>query len=185
MHEAVLERKKQILFIIDRVRKCSVKNEFRHEMMTYAYVLTNGAIEYMVETILREWVVVNVKKHANSNRYRGKIGVNEYLRISSEISTSTIDRFHNPDYGKIVELIKNVAGERVSKRFKELVDASKATEPELNAKLNKINDFRHRLAHGKTLPRDTQPNLDELRSDFKNVYAHIIKNLDIALRTKD
>ena len=185
MHEAVLERKKQILFIIDRVRKCSVKNEFRHEMMTYAYVLTNGAIECMVEIILREWVVVNVKKHANSNRYRGKVGVGSYLGISVEISNKTIGQFHSPGYGKIVDLIRNVSGELATVRFKRLVEASRVTEPELDAKLKKINDFRHRLAHGQTMPRDTQPNLDELRSDFKSVYTHIIKNLDIALRTKD
>lgn len=185
MDRAVLERKRQILSIIDQIRKSSATVGFRHEMMTYAYVLVNGAIEYMVETILREWVVNNVKMHANSKRYQGKVFVSKHLSISIEISNKTIDDFHSPSYGKIVDLIRNIAGDHASESFKELVKASRVTEPELDAKLQKINSFRHRLAHGKAMPSDTQPNIDELGSDFKSVYKHIIHNLDLALKKRN
>ncbi len=181
MNNAVLQRKREVLSIIDQVKKSSVSNKFRHEMMTYAYVLTNGAIEFMIETILREWAKENINKHGSVGKYSGKKRVSTYLRVSVEICYKKLSRFNNPDYDKIVELLKNVAGEDIKNKFRKLVKESRGTEPEIDAKLKRINEFRHRIAHGGSLPKDEQPNLDELREDFKSVYKYIIKNIDIAL----
>jgi uncharacterized protein YutE (UPF0331/DUF86 family) len=182
MHSAILERKKEIIGILDKIKKYPIRNEFRHEMMTYAYVLTNGAIEFMVETLLRDWIEKTIDIHSCARRYGGKIKVASYLNISSQISKTNISSFHSASYERIVSLIDETAGKTVRSRFKELVKQSKAIEPDLDAKLKRINDFRGRLVHGESLPIAEQPNIDELKEDFVCVYKHIIKNLDTVLR---
>lgn len=183
MHSAILLRKREILSIIDRIKRYPVRNEFRHEMMTYAYVLTNGAIEFMVETVLRAWIEKTVDRHSKSNRYSGKKKVTGYLHISSEISKKSISDFHSASYERILSLVEETAGKATKDRFKGLVQQSKAIEPDLDAKLKRINDFRGRIAHGESLPSDEQPNLDQLKDDFSSVYKYIIKNIYIALET--
>ena len=150
--------------------------------MTYAYILANGAIEFMVETLLREWIEKTIALHSRAKRYSGKIKVSSYLNISSEISKINISSFHSASYERIVSLIDETAGKLVRTKFKDLVKGSKAIEPDLDAKLKRINDFRGRIVHGENLPAAEQPNIDELKEDFVCVYKHIVQNLDKTLR---
>ncbi len=183
MHPEVRKRKKEILSLLQLIKKYSVRKKFRHEMMTYAYILSNGAIEFMIETTLREWVKENINKHNKSVRYFGRKSVATYLKNSAEVLDLRVQRFNNPSScNGIGDLIKDVAGEDAKNRFVTMVGVSRVMEPELDAKLKRINDFRHRVAHGVTLPQDEQPNIDELIADFKSVYKHIVVTVEKSLK---
>jgi len=182
MHADIVRRKNEILSLFTQIKKYPAQGVFHHEMMTYAYILANGAIEFMVETLLREWIEKMVAIHSRSKRYGGKIKVSNYLSISSEISKTNISSFHSASYERIVSLIDEIAGKIVRNKFKDLVKKSKVIEPDLDAKLKRINDFRGRIVHGESLPVFEQPNIDELKEDFGSVYKYIIKNLDTALQ---
>jgi hypothetical protein len=53
---AFTERKREITKLLKSIERYPSTNTFKHEMMTYAYVIVCGGIEFMIETILQEWL---------------------------------------------------------------------------------------------------------------------------------
>jgi N-acetyl-anhydromuramyl-L-alanine amidase AmpD len=184
---AVYERKKQVDLIISQGKKFtsntfSVTNEpVAFEIMANCYVVTNGAIEFMVETILREWTSEHIKIHDKFSNYKGHKRINRFLSVVNTSIETKLNHFNDIQLDKIYELINFVAGEEIKIKFKNLLKNSRANEPDIDNRLEKIYRYRHSIAHGQKLPKETHPNLDELKTDFNCVYKHIIKNIIKAL----
>jgi len=134
----------------------------------------------MIETALQEWLNKSIRYHGNSGSYRGKKYISYFLIIKSQAGVKNIENFHSTNLERIYELIKNIAGDSSLGRFKALLkhaNQSIVLQPDINARLERINQFRHGLAHGQKMPQDTQPNIIELREDFLFVYKHIVQNI--------
>lgn len=163
--------------MLDAIDGYSSTNPFKHEMMNFGYVLVCGAIEFMTENILQEWLNKTIQHHGHSSAYRGKKYVQYFLSMQSQAKEDSIKKFHSTDLNQTRELIKNIAGVAARDKFNQLLQQSTVIQPDINARLERINRFRHDLAHGQKMPRDTQPNVVELKEDFLFVYKHIIKNI--------
>lgn len=179
----LLNRKREIISLLDGIDKYPSTSIFKQEMMTLSYVLVCGAIEFMTESILQEWLTKTIKHHKASS-YRGRKYIQCFLDIQLQVREKNIKGFHSTNLDIIRELIKNVAGEDARNKFNALLQASQQSStlyPDINARLYRINRVRHELAHGQKMPNDIQPNVSELKEDFIFVYEHIIKNIQKAL----
>lgn len=181
---AVVERKIEVLKILRTIEKYPATSAFKHEMMTYAYILVCASIEFMIENIVREWLNKSIKHHDNSSAYRGKKYVEYYLTTNSIGLLSGIDKFSSTKLENIRWLIGNIAGDASKTKFNILFNQANQSlilQPDLNARLDRIRGIRHALAHGSKLPNDIQPNMSELKEDFLFVYKHIIQNVSNCL----
>jgi hypothetical protein len=179
----ILERKKYIIQILKDIDSYPATSVYKLEMMSFAYVLVCGAIEYMIETILQNWLNKTLKHH-KSTKYRGKRYVQYFLETQMDAREKNIENFHSTKLDQIRGLICNVAGEKSKNNFNALFNTaqnSRSLQPDINARLKRINRIRHELAHGQKTPNDIQPNITELIEDFKFVYDHIIKNVQSCL----
>lgn len=182
--DALLERKRDVLKLLRAVEKYPASSVFKHEMMTFSYVLVCGAIEYMVEIILQDWLDRTLKHH-RSISYRGKKYVQHFLDIQFHARNNDIGGFHSTKLSKIKEIICSVAGNEAKDNFSQmLVSSNQSASVQVNAidsRLGRINRTRHELAHGQKMPGDIQPNITELKKDFIFVYEKIIKNIQKSL----
>lgn len=182
---AVAKRKQDIVQLLAAIDDYPAIKAFKHEIMTYAYVLACVAIEFMVESTLGDWVDKSIKHHEKS-RYQGKSHVIYFLNIKSEAAVTEIKNFHSTNLDKIENLIKDVAGEMVMKKFKSSLKqrppgSAFVLRQDIDERLKRISLFRHELAHGNKMPRETRPNISELRTDFLFIYNNVIKNLKNSL----
>ncbi len=148
-------------------------------MMTFSYIIVCGAVEFMTETIIQDWLSKTIKHHKGTS-YIGRKYVQYFLDTQSQARGKNIDDFHSTNLDNIKKLIKEVAGETARNKFNTLFQGAQNTltlQPDLNARLKRITDTRHYLAHGQKVPNDIQPNVSELREDFLFIYEHIIKNI--------
>jgi hypothetical protein len=176
----VLERKKEIVKFLTLIESYSSSGLFKHEMMTYAYVLVCGSIEFMTESILEEWLKKTIQRHDNSQKYRGKKYIQDFLSVQLSDKNDQIESFTSTKLSKIKELIGHIAGDSSKNKFNSLLSPA-SLQQDANARLDRISRFRHELAHGQKLPQDTQPNVTELKEDFLFVYKHIILNIKNSL----
>lgn len=179
----ILNRKKEIIRLLNDIEKYSAMSDFKQEMMTFSYVLVCGTIEFMTENILQEWLAKTIRHHRVSS-YRGRKYVQYFLDTQSQAREKNIKDFHSTKLEGIRELIKNIIGENARNKFNTLFQASQqsvALQPDINARLERITRIRHELAHGQKMPNDIQPNILELKEDFIFVYKHIIKNIQKCL----
>lgn len=180
----ILERKKYIIRTLKNIEQYPATSVYKLEMMSFAYVLVCGAIEYMIETVLQNWLNKTIKHHKSSVVYRGKKYVQYFLETQMGAREKNIEDFHSTKLEKIRRLICDVAGEKAKNNFNTLFNAAQnltSLQPDINARLERINRIRHELAHGQKTPNDIQPNITELIEDFKFVYDHIIKNVKSCL----
>lgn len=182
----ILQRKKEVISLLEDVEKYPSTNPFKQEMMTFSYVLVCGAIEFMTESILHDWLNKTIKHHRSSSyRYRGKKYIQHFLDIQSQAREKNITEFHSTKLSEIKKLIGNIAGKSTKDKFSNLFDVSQISvatlQPDINARLDRITRIRHELAHGEKMPNDIQPNVTELKEDFIFVYEHIIKNIQKSL----
>ncbi|HAM87943.1 MAG: hypothetical protein US83_C0001G0114 [Candidatus Falkowbacteria bacterium GW2011_GWC2_38_22] len=179
----ILERKKYIIRTLKDIDKYPATSVYKLEMMSFAYVLVCGAIEYMIETILQNWLDKTIKHH-KSAAYRGKKYVQYFLETQMGAREKNIEGFHSTKLDQIRGLISNVVGEKAKNNFNTLFNTAQnliSLQPDINARLERINRIRHELAHGQKTPDDIQPNISELIVDFEFVYNHIIKNVKSCL----
>ncbi len=176
----ILERKKYVVRLLENIENYPSTNQFKQEMMTFSYVIVCGAIEFMTETIIQDWLSKTIKHHKSSSYYRGRKYVQYFLDIQSQAREKNIDDFHSTNLDSIRNLIKEMAGETARNKFNNLFQSAQNTlalQPDLNERLKRITDTRHYLAHGQKVPNDIQPNVRELREDFLFIYKHIINNI--------
>ncbi|MBI4994728.1 hypothetical protein HZC21_03740 [Candidatus Peregrinibacteria bacterium] len=175
----IIERKKYIIRLLREIEKCPATLKYRQEMMVFSYVLVCGAIEFMTENILQNWLAKTIKHHTSS-KYRGKKYVQNFIEIQTQAREKNIENFTSTKLSEIKKLVGNIVGEKTKEKFNSLLDASQQStviEPDIAARLERINRTRHDLAHGKKIPNDIQPNISELKEDFIFVYNHIIGNI--------
>jgi len=175
----LLERKKYVLTLLKNVENHRSTDAFKQEMMSLSYVVVCGAIEFMTERILYDWLNRTIKHHKYS-RYRGRKYVQNYLEIQSQTGERSIDSYHSTKLSEIKGLIGKIAGQLAKDKFIELLENAQNTSsinPDINARLERINRTRHELAHGSKTPDEIQPNISELREDFLFIYEHLIKNV--------
>lgn len=180
MIKAVYERKRALSFMLTRTKALRPSKLTQNEMC-FCYILVCAGIEFMIETILRDWTQHNRKKHA-STRYRGKKHVETLLDIASKNTETEIKSNHTIDYDRVFQLVLAIAGENNRDELKRLVQA--ASPPGTNQvkiAIDRICLMRHKLAHGTELPSGVSPNLSELENDFNLVYSGLIENLDKVL----
>lgn len=179
----ILERKRYIIRTLKDVEKYPATGVYKQEMMSFSYVLVCGTIEYMIETILQEWLNKTLKHHKTVS-YRGKKYIQYFLDTQVDAREKRIEGFHSTKLDQIRGLICNIAGEKAKTNFNNLFNSSQNSttlQPDINARLERINRIRHELAHGQKIPNDIQPNITELIEDFIFVYDHIIKNVKSCL----
>lgn len=156
---------------------------FSHDQMCFSYVLVYGAIEFMIETIIRGWIKHYVDKH--KFHYQGKKHVDYIIQILQKNAETRLDYNNTVDYDKICKLIEIIAGKEKREEFKNLLKkSSSAGTHKVKTTLEKISQVRHRLAHGIELPEGISPNINELEEDFEFLYANLIKNLDFVFPRK-
>jgi hypothetical protein len=176
----ILQRKYEIIRLLNAIDSYPSTGLFKHEMMTYAYVLVCGAIEFMTENILEEWLNKTIQHHGKSTNYKGKKYIKYFLSIQSKARYGNIEKFTSTKLEQIKGLITQVAGDSATNKFKLLltqVPQPTTIQLDANARLERINRFRHDLAHGQKMPLNTQPNITELKEDFLFVYENIIRNI--------
>jgi hypothetical protein len=179
----ISERKKYINKSLGDINNYPATSLFKQEMMAFSYVLVCGAIEYMIEILLQDWLNKTIKHH-NVSSYRGKKYIQNFLEIQSQAREKNIANFHSTKLSEIKALIANVAGESAKDKFSKLLDSSQqssALQPDINSRLDRISKTRHYLAHGEKIPLDIQPNISELLDDFNFVYKYIIVNIKKSL----
>lgn len=179
----ILERKKYIMQLLTAVEKHPATGHYKLEMMSFSYILVCGSIEYMTEYILQNWLNKTISHH-KSTIYRGRKYVQYFLETQIQAREKNIEDFTSTKLEKIKDLIRAIAGENAKKKFNKLLGASKNStilQPDIESRLERINRTRHELAHGQKIPTDIQPNITELKEDFKFVYKHIIKNIKLCL----
>jgi len=180
----VSDRKKEIDRLLKEIDRYPATSNFKQEMMSFAYILVCGAIEFMTETILQEWLYKTVKHHKSSTQYRGKKYVQYFLNSQSRAGEANIEQFHSMKLDQIRGLIKNVAGESAKDKFNQLFNIDNQNsilQPDINSRLDRVVRIRHELAHGQKMPNGIQPNIIELKEDFGFIYKHIIKNIQKCL----
>ena len=176
----VTQRKGEIIRLLKMIDSYPFTDQFKHEMMTYGYVLVCGAIEFMTENILEDWVNKTIKHHEKSDKYKGKIYIKNFLVIQSKTKKEQITKFSSTSLDGIRALITEIAGVEAREKFTSLLRQARQSiviQSDIDERLKRICRFRHELAHGQKMPQDTQPNIAELREDFLFVYEHIIKNI--------
>lgn len=177
------DRKKYVNILLKDISKYPATSKFKQEIMVFAYVLVCGAIEYMIETLLQDWLNRTIKHHKKSS-YRGKKYVQYFLEVQSQAREKNIENFHSTKLSEIKGLVCNIAGDSTKIRFNDLLEASQlsiALQPDINSRLDRISKTRHYLAHGEKIPNEIQPNILELIEDFNFVYKHIIINIKKSL----
>ena len=175
----ILERKKSVIQLLKDIEGYPAISVFKQDMMAFAYVVVCGAIEFMTETIIQDWLNKTIKHHKGLS-YRGRKYVQYFLDTQSRAREKNIENFHSTDLDKIRELIKNIVGETARDKFNQLFQNTQQTltlQPDINERLKRITRIRHELAHGQKMPNDLQPNIPELKEDFLFIYEHIIKNI--------
>lgn len=175
----LLERKKYVITLLKSVENHPSTGAFKQEMMTLSYVVVCGAIEFMIEHILHDWLSKTLKHHKGS-RYRGKKCIQNFLNEQSQVKQKDIEEFHSTKLSQIRGLINKIAGQQAKDRFNQLFENDQSVysiNPDIDARLERINRTRHDLAHGTKIPNDIQPNIIELREDFLFIYEHLIKNV--------
>lgn len=179
----LLERKKYVLTLLKSVENHPSTGVFKQEMMALSYVVVCGAIEFMIEYILYDWLNRTLKHHRDS-RYRGKKYIQNFLDVRSQEGEKRITKFHSTNLDRIKDLIEEIAGKQAKGKFSQLFQNAQnvySISPDINARLDRINRTRHELAHGSKIPDDIQPNISELREDFIFIYEHLIKNVKTCL----
>jgi len=177
------ERKKYVNTLLEGINKYPATGKFKQEIMVFAYVLVCGAIEYMIETLLQDWLNKTIKHHKKSS-YRGKKYVQYFLEVQSRAREKNIENFHSTKLSEIKGLVSNVAGDLSKIKFNNLLETSQqsaALQPDINSRLDRISKTRHYLAHGEKIPDEIQPNMSELIEDFNFVCKHIIVNIKKSL----
>lgn len=177
------ERKKYVNALLKDINKYPATSKFKQEIMVFAYVLVCGAIEYMVETLLQDWLNKTIKHHKKTS-YRGKKYVQYFLEVQSQAREKSIENFHSTKLCEIKGLINNVAGDSAKTKFNNLLETAQQSiviQPDINARLDRISKTRHYLAHGEKIPNEIQPNISELIEDFNFVYKHMIVNIKKSL----
>lgn len=176
----IIERKRAVLALLTELDNSKTTSQFRHEMMAFCYVLVCAAIEYCVETILADWVKKAGDCHNKSERYPGRKFTESFIAEQIKFKEGAIGSFTSTKLEKIQELVKSVAGDDCSKRLK-IVLGNEVDRNDLAARLERINRFRHTLAHGQQMPLSTQPNIQELKTDFLFVYSNLIQKINDCL----
>ncbi|MDD4901175.1 MAG: HEPN domain-containing protein [Patescibacteria group bacterium] len=175
----ITERKKYVIQLLKDIEKHPATGDYKLEMMSFSYIMVCGAIEYMIENILHDWLNKTIKHHKYA-LYRGKKYVQYFLETQMQAREKNIEYFNSTKLDKIRKLICDVAGKGAKINFNKLFNNSRQSmtlQPDINARLDRINRIRHELAHGQKIPSDIQPNISELKEDFIFVYNHIIKNI--------
>lgn len=157
-------------------------NAHKHTDMCLSYVIVFAAIEFMAESIIRGWLVHNMRRH-NGARYSKKASVERLLNALYANAELNLGSNHTIDYGRICELVSKLAGDGKGAELKRLVDASSPAGASFTIEaLRRITTLRHNLAHGSHAPDELSPNLSELKADFNTVYTNLLTNLDNVLR---
>ncbi|MDP3794334.1 MAG: HEPN domain-containing protein [bacterium] len=175
----ILERKREVIRLLMDIEKYPATKDFKQEMMVFSYVLVCGAVEFMTESILQEWLDKTIKHHKGSS-YRGRKYVQYFLSTQAKAREKNIKDFRSTKLEVIRKFITEVAGVPARKKFDLLFTQSQQSlslRPDINARLEKINRTRHEIAHGQKMPNDIQPNVSELKKDFIFIYDHIITNI--------
>lgn len=180
----ISNRKKEVTDLLSDIEAYPSTNKFRQEMMSFSYVLVCGTIEFMTESIIREWLSKTIRHHKTAPYYRGRKYIQHFLDTQSQAREDSIEKFNSTALNRTKELIKNVAGEAAREKFNQLLQTanqSAALQPDINGRLERITRLRHELAHGQKMPNDLQPNVSELKEDFGFIYKHIIVNIQKCL----
>lgn len=180
MNRLVYSRKRKVSTILERVKNTPASEQFTHEQMCFCYVLVYAALEFMVESTIREWVSHRLKKH--NVAYKGKRSVDEMISILQRNAESNLKNNHTIEYQNMCTLVEKVAGPVNKQSFKDfLANSSPAGVNDVIARIERISITRHKLAHGVHMPADISPNISELQSDFEFLYANLIGSLDKVL----
>lgn len=177
MHRTVIKRKNRILSHIKDVRSLS-PTERSNESMCGCYILAFGAIEFMIETLIRGWIRSNTRKHKHP--YKGKSDVDNVIKVLEDLAETNIKGNHAIKYSKICELVEKLAGSAKKDIFKNKIDSAGGATT-LVAAIDRIELTRHQVAHGNLWPNEISPNLDELENDFLYIYGSLISALNETL----
>ena len=186
MYEDISERKKYVDDVIAlSKKKVDSSPELILEIMSMCYVLASASIEYMVESILLTWTKEITKFHDNSGEYIYREYTQLFLKIKIDTIEVRLKKFQSSELGKIRDLLEEIAGDIAKGDFDKFIKSSTKKDSidksVVGSKLKDIIDYRHRIAHGGKTPKDEQPNLDQLKTDFNLIYKHLIENIKKAL----
>jgi len=177
---AVASRKRNVSAFINKVNSMPAK-EVSQELRCMCYILVFAALEFMIETTIKERLQSAAKKHTNSRNYIGKRHVRTLLEGLLENMELDITHNNGIDYGKICTLVGDVAGKSKKDEFKQMVQLPGVGVNDLIESIKRVKIMRHGIAHGLQMPSEVSPNLSELSSDFDLIYVRLISNLDKVL----
>lgn len=178
MHRDVLVRRNRVIKYIQRVRELPIRQR-SHESMCSCYVYTFGALEYMLETLIRGWIQSRVKQHKSP--YKGKKSVDAVIKALEQLAESNLKANNGIKYSTTCELIEKLAGTQKKDMVKSVVDALPGGSAALGSAIARIETMRHNIAHGALWPDETSPNLDDLENDFLFIYNGLIVAINQAL----
>lgn len=173
---AIEDRRRKIRALLSSIKRRPPTTQFHHEMMTYAYVLTYATIEFMIETMIRDWYTAARQKHTSA-QYIGRKSVERLLDHGMAAIDGRLCDFNSPGYSQICRLVETIFGKSVETRFKSRVAASTTNTQDLVARLERIKMVRGALYHGTSFTSDIRPNIHELSDDFDFIYKHLIINV--------
>lgn len=83
--------------------------------MCLCYILAFGALEYMIESLIRGWVQSNVRKHRHP--YPGKIKVDLIIGVLNDLAEFNLKHNNAIRYDRICPLIERLTGASNKARF--------------------------------------------------------------------
>lgn len=178
MHRAVVKRKNRVIKHIQSTQALR-PTEQTNESMCGCYVLAFGALEYMIETLIRGWIQSNTRMHKHS--YRGKARVDYLIKVLSDLAESNIRYNNGINYSNICKLVEKLAGTNNKDKFKASIDQYSGGSAALIAAILRIETTRHNVAHGAFWPDEISPNLNDLEQDFMYIYSSLIETLNSTL----
>jgi hypothetical protein len=178
MHRAVIKRKNRVLKHINTIRSLKPAEQ-TNESMCGCYVLAFGALEYMIETLIRGWIQSNVRKHKHP--YRGKSQVDIVIAVLGDLAEQNLKHNNGISYSKICELVEKLSGAGNKQIFKRNIETFPGGVQALQTAIARIETTRHNVAHGALWPDEISPNLNDLEQDFMHVYSCLVVTLNTVL----
>ena len=178
MLRAVLVRKNRVSKIILGVRSLPPREQ-TNESMCFCYILAFGAIEYMLESLIKGWIQHSIRHHRHP--YPGKPKVDYVITVLNDMAEFNLEHNNGIKFGKICDLVDRLTGSTRRTSLESGVDAYPGGRAALGAAIKRIETTRHNVAHGQLLPAEVSPNLAELENDFNHIYNCLVTNLDAAL----
>lgn len=178
MLRAVLIRKNRVSKIISETASLPPR-ELTNDRMCFCYVVAFGALEYMIESLIRGWIQHSIRQH--KHLYPGKPKVDYIISVLNEMAEFNLEHNNGIKFKKICDLVDRLTGSTNRVNLESAVAAYPGGSAALGSAIKRIETTRHNIAHGALLPNEASPNLTELENDFNHIYDCLVKNLDMAL----